>query len=167
LSDEFVQQIGLSEKEYATFVELEMASFSVLLHCRGCDESFFVVKDELDGVSIITCPLPRCEQSWCKACSQIIDSIDQTHSCDGTAELQRLMGDKGWKYCPGCQTPAEKIEGCNHVRCTSPGCYTHFCYVCGIAIVKSINPQEIEQAVSSHYQRCQLFESLPDISTPP
>lgn len=27
-------QIGLSEAEYATFTELELAAFSVLLHCR-------------------------------------------------------------------------------------------------------------------------------------
>ncbi|EKM59101.1 uncharacterized protein PHACADRAFT_205278 [Phanerochaete carnosa HHB-10118-sp] len=167
LSNEFVQQTGLSEEEFATFVELEMASFSILMHCRGCDKSFFVVRDELDSVAVITCPLPGCGKSWCKACSQIIDSIGQTHTCDGTAEFQRLMGTQGWKYCPGCQTPAEKIEGCNHLRCTSPGCYTHFCYVCGMAIIRSIKSAEIERAVATHYQGCQLFEIIPDVSVPP
>jgi hypothetical protein len=28
-----VQQIGISEKQYETWVELEMVEFSVLLHC--------------------------------------------------------------------------------------------------------------------------------------
>ncbi|GJE84050.1 RING-type domain-containing protein [Phanerochaete sordida] len=160
LSDEFVQQVGLSEGEYATFVELQMASFSMLLHCRGCDNSFFVVKDELDEVSIITCPLPGCEQSWCKMCSQMLDDQEAEHSCDGTAELHRLMGQKGWKYCPGCQTPAEKTEGCNHMRCTGPGCTMHFCYRCGNAIVSSVISREINEAVASHYQNCQMFETV-------
>ena len=34
LNNELMQQIGLSEEEFATFVELEMASFSILMHCR-------------------------------------------------------------------------------------------------------------------------------------
>lgn len=29
-----MQTIGLSEEEYAVYVELEMASFSILVHCR-------------------------------------------------------------------------------------------------------------------------------------
>lgn len=154
LDNNFIQQIGLSDQEYAIFVELEMAIFSILLHCRGCDRTFFVVRSELDAVSIITCPLPNCGRTWCKLCSQTIDDITQTHSCDGAAELQQLMGAKGWKFCPGCRTPTEKISGCNHMTCTSPGCNTHFCWVCGVAIVKSSSPSEIALAVSTHYRRC-------------
>ncbi|EKM59123.1 uncharacterized protein PHACADRAFT_205299 [Phanerochaete carnosa HHB-10118-sp] len=157
LSDGFVQQLGLSEEDYVIFVELEMASFSMLLHCRGCDKSFFVVKDELDSINVITCPLPGCGKSWCKTCSHFIDDISQTHTCDGTAELQRLMGDKGWKYCPGCRTPAEKIGGCNHMACKSPGCNTHFCYLCGEAIVTSVNTHDVNRALSRHYAGCQQF----------
>jgi hypothetical protein len=46
-------------------------------------------------------------------------------------ELDHLMKEKGWKYCPGCKTPYQKAEGCNHMTCTSPGCNTQFCYACG------------------------------------
>ncbi|GJE84054.1 RING-type domain-containing protein [Phanerochaete sordida] len=83
IGDAFVQQIGLSEALYAIFVELQMAPFSILLRCRGCNNSFFVAKDELNDVSIITCPLPRCKRSWCKTCSQMLDSPTAAHSCDG------------------------------------------------------------------------------------
>ncbi|KDR78368.1 hypothetical protein GALMADRAFT_95057 [Galerina marginata CBS 339.88] len=30
--------------------------------------------------------------------------------------------------CPSCNTPVEKIDGCNHITCT---CGQHFCHVCG------------------------------------
>lgn len=54
----------------------------------------------MDEMNIITCPLPACGSSWCKACNHIV-ALDSPHSCDGTAELRALMGQKGWKYCPG------------------------------------------------------------------
>jgi hypothetical protein len=34
ITDVLVQQIGISEKQYETWVELQMVEFSVLLHCR-------------------------------------------------------------------------------------------------------------------------------------
>ncbi|KIP09159.1 hypothetical protein PHLGIDRAFT_103126 [Phlebiopsis gigantea 11061_1 CR5-6] len=158
LNNALMQQIGLSEEEFATFIELEMASFSILVQCRSCNNSFFVVREELDMVDTVACPLPRCGQSWCKICSQILDDSDaEAHSCDGTAELRRLMSQQGWKYCPGCQTPAEKIDGCNHIKVNR-----HFCYRCGAIIVSSIAPREIERHVSLHYQTCKMFEDIPD-----
>jgi hypothetical protein len=35
LNSAFIEQIGLSEKEANDFVELELATFSTLLHCRS------------------------------------------------------------------------------------------------------------------------------------
>lgn len=45
-----------------------------------------------------------------------VDEKGCLHSCDGSAELEDLMGKSGWKHCPGCKIPTEKIEGCNHMR---------------------------------------------------
>ncbi|GJE84051.1 hypothetical protein PsYK624_001260 [Phanerochaete sordida] len=124
LGDAFVRQVGLSEAQYAIFVELQMAPYAVPVRCRRCDSSFFVAKDVLNDASIITCPLPNCKQSWCKTCSQMLDGPMAAHSCDGTVELHTLMAKKGWKYCPGCRTPVERVSGCSHMRCTGPGCNT-------------------------------------------
>jgi hypothetical protein len=65
----------------------------------------FVSRDEHDEVNIITCPLPDCNHEWCKQCQQSIDSKDQEHSCDGTVELDYLMKQQGWKYCPSEPAP--------------------------------------------------------------
>ncbi|KAJ7120033.1 hypothetical protein C8R44DRAFT_981988 [Mycena epipterygia] len=62
-----------------------------------------------------------------------------------------------WKCCPECQTPFEKIDGCNHMQCPSP-CSTHFCYSCGEVIVRSAPGQETIDAVAAHYRRCTMFD---------
>ncbi|KZT12603.1 uncharacterized protein LAESUDRAFT_739975 [Laetiporus sulphureus 93-53] len=158
IDDSLIQQLGLSEKQYAIFVEMQMAAFSIILHCRKCENSVFVDKQEYEAAKILVCPLQGCNYAWCKACSQKIEIGGPQHSCDGSAELKHLMDQKGWKYCPGCQTPAEKIDGCNHMTCMSPGCNTHFCYGCGEAITQSIRRQEIHSDLSAHYRRCRLFD---------
>lgn len=33
------------------------------------------------------------------------------------------------RQCPGCQTPTQKLGGCNHVTCTH--CGIHWCFLCG------------------------------------
>lgn len=61
----------------------------------------FVARDEHEKANTITCPLPKCDHRWCKKCEQSVDFGVSKHSCDGTAELDQLMKEKGWKYCPG------------------------------------------------------------------
>ncbi|KAJ3558370.1 hypothetical protein NM688_g964 [Phlebia brevispora] len=95
-------------------------------------------------------------------CNQNVNPDGPEHSCDGTNELDHLMDQKGWKYCPGCRTPAEKIEGCNHMACTTPGCNMHFCYLCGSAIICSVNRHEIGEALAAHYRQCRMFDDVPE-----
>ena len=94
----------------------------------------FVARDEHEEAKIIACPLPDCNHAWCKQCQQSIDFNGPRHSCDGTSELDHLMKEQGWKYCPSepvlaafhlvsqfssfssaCKTPIQKISGCNHM----------------------------------------------------
>ncbi|PCH41518.1 hypothetical protein WOLCODRAFT_70241, partial [Wolfiporia cocos MD-104 SS10] len=133
--------------QYGKFIEMQMAAFSIMLHCRKCGDSMFVDRGEYEASEII-------------ACSRQIEIGGPKHSCDGSSELKHLMNERGWKYCPGCQTPAEKISGCNHMTCMSPGCNTHFCYVCGEGITNSTKQQAISSAVSAHYRKCHLFEDV-------
>ena len=116
VSQALALNLGLTDKQLIIWTEMEMASFSVLLHCRRystpivsallltyryrCARSMFVARDEHEEAKIITCPLPDCNHAWCKQCQQTIDFGGPQHSCDGSKELDRLMKEQGWKYCP-------------------------------------------------------------------
>jgi hypothetical protein len=65
----------------------------------------FVARDEHEEAKIIACPLPDCNHAWCKQCQQSIDFNGPKHSCDGTSELDHLMKEQGWKYCPSEPVP--------------------------------------------------------------
>ncbi|KAF8216876.1 hypothetical protein K438DRAFT_1797974 [Mycena galopus ATCC 62051] len=160
ITDDLVQMLGLNDNEYQILQELQIASMSILLHCRSCKESVFVDRTEYEAAPILVCPLPKCNYAWCKSCQQTIPMDGPKHSCDGSSELEHLMKRRGWKHCPGCKTPFQKSDGCNHMTCMSPGCNTHFCYTCGDSIVRSALPREVRSAVSAHYRRCRLFEDV-------
>ncbi|KAI9453842.1 hypothetical protein BJY52DRAFT_1152884 [Lactarius psammicola] len=159
VSQHLALNLGLTDEQFSIWTEMEMVSFSVLLHCRKCQRSMFVARDEHEEAKIIGCPLPDCNHAWCKQCQQTIDFDGPKHSCDGTSELDHLMKQQGWKYCPSCKTPIQKVSGCNHMSCMTPACNTHFCYLCGGLIVKSALGQEVKEATSNHYRlKCALFE---------
>ncbi|KAH8986524.1 hypothetical protein EDB86DRAFT_2954517 [Lactarius hatsudake] len=150
VSQSLALNLGLTDDQFSIWTEMEMVTFSVLLHCRKCQRSMFVARDEHEEAKIIACPLPDCSHAWCKQCQQTIDFDGPKHSCDGTSELDHLMKQQGWKYCPSCKTPIQKVSGCNHI---------HFCYLCGGLIVKSALGQEVKEATSNHFRsKCALFE---------
>ncbi|KAJ7739824.1 hypothetical protein B0H16DRAFT_60002 [Mycena metata] len=70
VTDDLVQMLGLDDNEYQTLQELQIASLSILLHCRKCKQSVFVDRLEYEATPILVCPLPRCNYAWCKACQQ-------------------------------------------------------------------------------------------------
>jgi hypothetical protein len=123
VSQSLVLSLGLTEKQLSIWTEMEMSAFSVLLHCRRCgrrvhspnccakgrnrcDRSMFVARDEYEEATLISCPLPGCKHVWCRKCDRSVESRGPKHSCDGTAELDHLMKEKGWKYCPSESTRA-------------------------------------------------------------
>ncbi|KAG9096311.1 hypothetical protein FS749_008757 [Ceratobasidium sp. UAMH 11750] len=155
-----IETIGLTEQQYAIYVELSLASLSTMVHCRKCQRAAFVMRADLDSQeSTITCPLPDCSHKWCKNCNLSIEG-EGGHSCDGTSELKKLMAEEGWKDCPGCKTPISKNEGCYHMTCGTPGCNCHFCYRCGGLIVQSVDRETIQSAVNQHFRgKCSMFDS--------
>ncbi|TFY82539.1 hypothetical protein EWM64_g1474 [Hericium alpestre] len=162
-----VLEIGITEEQHKVWTEMEMSAFSVMIHCRKCKNSMFVDKQDLEDTNTLVCPLRPCRYIWCKNCQQEITIGGPKHSCDGSSELDHLMRERGWKYCPSCRTPIQKASGCNHMTCMSPGCNTHFCYICGQMIVRSAMRNQIQNAVGAHYRVCHLFEDIPDRAVPP
>lgn len=160
IDETLIHQIGITESAYRTFNELQVTKFSVSMDCKRCGQSAFIDKEEFQKSKIIHCPFPNCGYSWCKDCQQeyTLSENSFVHSCDGSEEIEQLMNTKGWKHCPGCRTPTEKTEGCNHMTCPSPGCNSHFCYRCGQLIVASNDKRSIDNAIQTHYSTCKLFQ---------
>ncbi|KAG2360119.1 hypothetical protein BDR07DRAFT_1413203 [Suillus spraguei] len=158
ISGILVQQIGVDERQYAIWEDMELSQLSILLHCRKCQRSVPVDRREHEESRMLVCPLPDCDHVWCKACQQSFTIGGPPHSCDGTSELDHLMKQRGWKYCPNCKTPVQRDGGCSHMTCISPACNTHFCYVCGKSIVRSALRGDIQNAVAAHYRVCSLFD---------
>ncbi|KAI9457542.1 hypothetical protein HD554DRAFT_2029994 [Boletus coccyginus] len=152
-----VQLLGVSEEQWAIWAEMEIAQFSIPINCRKCHHSGFIDRLDLEAISEIHCPFPACDHVWCKTCQQTIESGGPKHSCDGTAELDHLVKQQGWRYCPSCKTPIQKLQGCNHLSCIAPGCNTHFCYGCGETINRTAIPGEISQGKTAHFRSCSLF----------
>ncbi|KAI9460717.1 hypothetical protein F5148DRAFT_1216362 [Russula earlei] len=128
---ELVLNIGITVEQYDIWIELEMSEFFVRLQCRKCQYSSFFNRRELNEARNLKCPSALCNHVWCKGCQQEIVPHGPEHSCDGSLELKHLVHQRGWKYCPTCRTPCEKISGCDSVTCISPGCNSRFCYRCG------------------------------------
>ncbi|KAG8699708.1 hypothetical protein FRC08_005149 [Ceratobasidium sp. 394] len=162
VSSWLAESVGITEQEFTRWTQFELAAYSFALECTQCGRSYMVSRDDYNDPSTkeFRCAMPDCDHVWCKSCSTTIEK-GQTHTCDGSAELTRLMEKEGWKTCPGCNTPIEKNEGCNHISCTTPACNTHFCYVCGGKVIQSVVRNEINEAIMQHFSHCKLFD-VPD-----
>ncbi|KAI0644846.1 hypothetical protein C8Q79DRAFT_968077 [Trametes meyenii] len=154
IGNEVIQQLGLTERQYGIFVDMQMSMFSVAIDCRKCHKTPRVDKNEYEKSEVIRCPMKGCGYMWCKLCSQPVNPSGPKHSCDGTNELDHLLKAQKWKRCPGCKTPTEKTAGCHYMMCIAPGCNTHFCYLCGQLIVRSAMRKEISAAKVKHDAGC-------------
>jgi len=156
VTNDVVKQVGIAEEQYRTWVELEMAKFSVPVHCRECNKTFSADREDFEAMSIISCQCMGCNHMWCKQCQQSISDDGPAHSCNGGLELEHLITQRGWKRCPSCTIPIERVMGCNHITCISPACNTHFCYVCGGVIIISALLTDINAAIVNHFRTCNM-----------
>ncbi|KAF9054462.1 hypothetical protein BJ165DRAFT_1306121, partial [Panaeolus papilionaceus] len=152
-----IEKLQLEKSLMDRLSDLQLISHSVVLHCPRCHNGMTVDRESLQKENIVICPLSVCGQHWCKSCNKQIASSATKHRCKHV-NIDRLMRRKGWKYCPGCQTPIQKESGCNHITCGAPGCNVHFCYKCCVLIIDTTNGGDVGTAVTEHYTACQLFE---------
>ncbi|WYZ41144.1 hypothetical protein EsH8_V_000039 [Colletotrichum jinshuiense] len=77
---------------------------------------------------------------WCNDCGFARRFMERTCAGGAPPELTDWSCDdcreaKGARVrvrnCPGCDTPTEKMSGCDHITCSVPGCHTHWCFSCG------------------------------------
>ncbi|KAL4072321.1 hypothetical protein J3A83DRAFT_4092925, partial [Scleroderma citrinum] len=100
-----VQLLGVSEEQYETWVEMEMAQFSTLIQCRKCNQTAFVDRNDIEATERIQCPVLGCDHVWCRKCQQSVEPGGPEHSCDGSKELDHLVQQEGWKFCPSTPSP--------------------------------------------------------------
>ncbi|KAI6143725.1 hypothetical protein BKA82DRAFT_4182778 [Pisolithus tinctorius] len=125
--DTIVQRLELTDEEHKIWAELEMAQFAVQIQCHKCRRSAF-----------IKCPFSDCSHTWCKNCQQAILS-------DGPSIRATIV-----------KAAVQKMGGCNHMTCATPGCNSHFCYKCGKQIAKSPIQMVVSSAVTAHYRHCTM-----------
>ncbi|KAI0260310.1 hypothetical protein BC834DRAFT_554275 [Gloeopeniophorella convolvens] len=157
VTQQLVIELGITEQQYEVWTEMEMSELFLSLHCRKCDRSNFFDREMVNDARNLICLFDDCDYTWCKTCQQEITRDGPEHSCDGTTELNHLVQQEGWKFCPTCHTPCEKISGCNFMSCISPGCNSHFCYKCAQLVVRSAVPLEIGTAKSLHFTKCAAY----------
>ncbi|XP_043276230.1 E3 ubiquitin-protein ligase RNF14-like [Venturia canescens] len=68
---------------------------------------------------------------------------------------------KNTRFCPQCETPTEKIEGCNKMMCGN--CETNFCWLCGQLIT---NKNAYDHFLSNKNNACygRLFEGVSNVN---
>jgi hypothetical protein len=72
------------------------------------------------------------EYGYCARCHRGVTR--EPHDCqtDDLRETFKLLQENAdCMPCPRCKTWYMKDDGCAHVVCKKPGCYTHFCAICG------------------------------------
>mmetsp|Transcript_12605 Transcript_12605/g.29433 ORF Transcript_12605/g.29433 Transcript_12605/m.29433 type:complete len:158 (-) Transcript_12605:428-901(-) len=79
----------------------------------------------------MTCTNEGCKRQFCF----VHNDAHPDRTCKDYTRILRTQEkpSEHWKQrnakkCPGCKTPIEKNEGCNHMSCT---CGTDFCWLCG------------------------------------
>lgn len=73
----------------------------------------------------ITCPLWKV---WLKRCASVDPSELKVSSRDYQEAANCLWLVTHSKPCPSCQSPIQKNDGCNHIKCSK--CRHDFCWVC-------------------------------------
>ena len=72
-----------------------------------------------------------CSMRVCKDCNKALESQDMVHAhaatgCNADDKAAWALIVKTSVMCPKCGTPIQKVDGCNQMWCTVPGCNTAF-----------------------------------------
>lgn len=99
------------------------------VRCAGpnCDQHLAIAK----GVNKVICP--TCLTVNCTACRSqyhFEETCEESQSRRDPqdAALNQYLADIGGKFCPRCNTPSVRIDGCFHIEC--PSCRIHYCWLC-------------------------------------
>lgn len=92
--------LGNSPLSQVSIISASSSPFSECSSIPRCQRSAVVDRQDLETATTLVCPFPDCPYMWCKTCQQEITVGGPPHTCDGSSELDHLMKQQGWKYCP-------------------------------------------------------------------
>ena len=94
-------------------------------------------KDECKGFLSNKGVCALCKTKHCLECG--VNDIDEKHECiDEDIKSIKLIK-KDTKACPKCYTRIYRTEGCDHMFCVKPGCFTSFYWSTGNVMSESKN----------------------------
>eukprot|EP01129_Flabellula_baltica_P007488 TRINITY_DN2918_c0_g1_i2.p1 TRINITY_DN2918_c0_g1~~TRINITY_DN2918_c0_g1_i2.p1 ORF type:complete len:356 (+),score=52.23 TRINITY_DN2918_c0_g1_i2:326-1393(+) len=116
-----------------------------------CDEIF----SKEENPEFFTCI--SCGEKYCIPCQEV---YHEGQNCEEFQKEKRereeqmlnnqLFQQYGFKPCPNCGVPVEKVSGCNRVPCA---CGAHFCWVCGKFHARTSQPvyQHLQNAHGGYW----------------
>ncbi|KAF8621234.1 hypothetical protein AX15_007947 [Amanita polypyramis BW_CC] len=113
------------EASFSAYVQSHLDEFH---YCPSpdCPQVYRTVQKSLAGTTV---QCPSCLLRICAACHQEAhDDFSCADDDDWDENFQEWAKDRDVKRCPGCRISIERLEGCNHMKCTQ--CQTHICWVC-------------------------------------
>ncbi|KIW08379.1 hypothetical protein, variant 1 [Verruconis gallopava] len=107
-------------------------------------------------LTCIACGFKRCtacDREWHQdeTCKQYSDSL--------AVQPSEINASEAWivnnsRKCPGCQSPIQKVNGCDHMTCTR--CLRQFCWIC-MADYRDIH----RNGNAGHAQDCRYYSAAP------
>ena len=106
-----------------------------------------------------------CDVKVCPKCHVAVgqDPRQQQHACDPSVVESVRAIKKDCRPCPKCGAMIHRIEGCNQMFCTAPGCNTAFDW----ASLKVLNTRHVHNPHLFEYQRRLALSSGEPSAGPP
>ena len=144
----------LSGDQYRTILENSFLAYirarpAEYRHCptADCPQIYRVLGKEMAGkgkgldtrspIGVVGVSPPiRCPSCFIRICRGCHSVFHEGLTCDEQEEerkggdmlFKRWIEKSGAKECPGCGASIQKVDGCNHIKCSA--CETHICWVC-------------------------------------
>lgn len=91
-------------------------------------------------------------------------NCEENDETERDSEFDEFLLQMGWKKCPVCGAPVEKIEGCQFLTCLSQNCIGdfHFCNICGKSLTTEVHFGHFSNE-GVFGDSCNTLDGLPDI----
>ncbi|KDR72494.1 hypothetical protein GALMADRAFT_19059, partial [Galerina marginata CBS 339.88] len=102
LEEDVIKKLKIPSKVSKKLVQLQIDVHAVSLTCPSCETSMYIDRQDYLDNKTLACPRPGCTHKWCRDCNEQVAGTKAEHRCtDAVTQLDRVMQQKGWRYCPG------------------------------------------------------------------